>query len=129
MKIDLVPGAIPYKPEVRPLNSDQKDNLHEQIDEWLEQGVIKPSVSPWASPLVPMKKKDGEMGHTFKRIEQANGQGQLQINKYPRDPPQSARRYSVLLSGCLSCSMNQTWQPCMYSIWHLPVYMNAFWII
>ena len=59
MKIDLVPGAIPYKSRVRPLNPDQKDNLQMQINEWLEQGVIEPSVSPWASPLVPVKKKDG----------------------------------------------------------------------
>ena len=36
MKIDLVPGAIPYKSQVRHLNRDQKDNLHDQIDEWLE---------------------------------------------------------------------------------------------
>ena len=58
-KIDLVPGAIPYKSRVRPLNPDQKENLRDQIDEWLEQGVIEPSISPWALPLVPMKKKDG----------------------------------------------------------------------
>ena len=58
MKIDLVPGAIPYKSRVRLLNPDQKDNLWTQIDEWLEQGVIESSVSPWASPLVPVKKKD-----------------------------------------------------------------------
>ena len=59
MKIDLVPGAIPYKSRVRPLNLDQKENLREQIDEWLEQGVIEPSLSPWAFPLIPVKKKDG----------------------------------------------------------------------
>ena len=58
MKIDLVPGAIPYKSRVRPLNPDQKENLQDQIDNWLEQGVIQPSISPWASPLVPVKKKD-----------------------------------------------------------------------
>ena len=28
--------------------------------EWLEQGVIEPSVSPWASPLVPVKKNNGQ---------------------------------------------------------------------
>ena len=44
---------------MRPLNPDQKDNLRDQIDEWLEQEVIKPSISPWASPLVPVKKKNG----------------------------------------------------------------------
>ena len=59
MKIYLVPGAIPYKSHVRPLNPDHKENLCHQIDEWLEQGVIKHSVSPWASQLVPVKKKDG----------------------------------------------------------------------
>ena len=56
MKIDL--GAIPYKSRVRPLNQDQKKNLKDQIDKWLEQGVIEPSVSPWVLPLVPVKKKD-----------------------------------------------------------------------
>ena len=59
MKIDLVPGAIPYKSLVRLLNQDQKENLRNQIDKWLEQGAIEPSVSPWVSPLVPVKKKDG----------------------------------------------------------------------
>ena len=59
MKTNLVPGAIPYKSRVRQFNPDRKDNLHDQIDEWLEKGVIKPSVSPWASPLRPIKKKEG----------------------------------------------------------------------
>ena len=57
MKIDFIPGAIPYKSRVRPLNTDQMDNLRKQIDEWLEQGVIEPLVSP--SPLMTVKKKDG----------------------------------------------------------------------
>ena len=59
MKIELIPGAVPYRSRVRPLNPDQKGNLRNQIDEWIEQGVIEPSVSLWASPLVPVKKKNG----------------------------------------------------------------------
>ena len=59
MKIDLVPGVIPSKSRVRPLNPDPKDNLQKQIAKWLEQGVIEPSVSPWVLLLVPVKKKDG----------------------------------------------------------------------
>ena len=54
MKIDLITGAFPYKSKVKPLNPDQKDNLRKQIDEWLEQGVIEPSVILWASLLVPV---------------------------------------------------------------------------
>ena len=46
MRIDLVPAAISYKSRVRLLNPDQKENLWAQIHEWLEQGVIEPSVSP-----------------------------------------------------------------------------------
>ena len=41
------------------MNPDQKENLQNKIDEWLEQGVIEPSVSPWVSPLVLLKKKNG----------------------------------------------------------------------
>ena len=59
MRIVLVPGALSYKSRVRQLNPDQKENLQTQIDEWLEQEVTEPSVSPWVSPLVPVKKKDG----------------------------------------------------------------------
>ena len=44
---------------MRLLNQDQKENLRNQIDKWLEQGAIEPSVSPWVSPLVPVKKKEG----------------------------------------------------------------------
>ena len=58
MRIDSVLGAIPDKSRVRRLKPNQKENLRTQINEWLEEGVIEPSVSPWALPLVPVKKKD-----------------------------------------------------------------------
>ena len=58
IKIYLVLGAIPGKSRVRPLNPDQKENLQNQIDEWLEKRVIEPSVSPWVSLLLLVKKND-----------------------------------------------------------------------
>ena len=86
MKIDLVLRAIPYKSRLRPLNPDQKENLQNRIDEWLEQGVIRPSVSPWASPLVPMKKKDWQRGRvTDLRAEQTDSQGQVSPDKHTGD--------------------------------------------
>ncbi len=33
--------------------------MEAQLETWLAEGVIKPSSSPWSSPLVPIKKKDG----------------------------------------------------------------------
>ena len=53
MKIDLDPGAIPYNSRVRSLNPD----LREQIDEWWSKELL--NEGPWASPLIPLKKKDG----------------------------------------------------------------------
>ena len=41
---------------MRPLSPDQKENLRDQIDKWLEQGVIEPSVSRWGLPRIPLKK-------------------------------------------------------------------------
>ena len=58
---------------MRPLNPDQKENLRDQKDEWLEQGVIEPSVSPWASPLVPVKKK-GEQIRWVTDLRESNKQ-------------------------------------------------------
>ena len=58
LRIELQPGAVPKRSKVRPLNPDQRSNLKDQLDEWIQQGIIEPANSPWASPLVPVKKKD-----------------------------------------------------------------------
>ena len=44
---------------MRLLNPNQRANLKDQLDEWIQQGIIEPANSPWALPLVPVKKKDG----------------------------------------------------------------------
>ena len=59
LRIELQPGAVPKRSKVRPLNPDQQANLKEQLDEWIQQGITEPANSPWASPLVLVKKKDG----------------------------------------------------------------------
>ncbi|MDH5679891.1 MAG: reverse transcriptase family protein, partial [Nitrospinota bacterium] len=56
-EVKLKPGAVPVKQKVRPLHPLQMESLRKQLDEWLEEGVIRPSNSPWSSPLVPVPKK------------------------------------------------------------------------
>ena len=110
MKMDLVPEAISYKSHVRLLNPDQKENLRDQIDKWLEQGVIEHSVA-LGSPLVPVKKKDGQT-RWVTDLRELNNQmvkDMLPFNQYSRNTSQSARSYCFLISGCLrsiSCSKN-----------------------
>ena len=46
----------PYKPPDR-----LKDGVREEVDKLLSLGVAEPSYSPWASPVVPVPKKDGSL--------------------------------------------------------------------
>jgi hypothetical protein len=55
--INLEPGASPVHSRVRPLNPHQQADLKRQLDEWEKGGIIEKSMSPWASALVPCKKK------------------------------------------------------------------------
>ena len=86
------------------MNPDQKENLQNQVDEWLEEGVIKPSVSPWAWPLVLLKKKEGGMRWVTDLREmnkQTDSEGQLPPHEHTGDLTQSTRCYGVFVFGCL----------------------------
>ncbi|KAJ9536336.1 hypothetical protein OSB04_un000487 [Centaurea solstitialis] len=59
--IDLIPGASPIsKAPYRMAPSEMKE-LKTQLDDLLEKGFIRPSVSPWGAPVLFVKKKDGSM--------------------------------------------------------------------
>ena len=60
LDIKMKPGT-PIRQRVRPLNPTMQESLDEQIRDWLRQGIIQPSESEYSSPLVPVKKKDGEV--------------------------------------------------------------------
>lgn len=58
--IEIPKGSKPVRDRMRPLNPIQEKDLKRQIDDWLEAKVIEPSMSPWASCLVPCKKKNSD---------------------------------------------------------------------
>ena len=51
--------AAPIRQYPRRLPYAYREETDKQVSEMLQQGVIKPSNSPWASPVVLVKKKDG----------------------------------------------------------------------
>ena len=61
VELKLKEGAKPPQAKARPLNPPMLDNLREQLRQWQEDGVIEPSTSEFSSPLVPVKKKSGEI--------------------------------------------------------------------
>ena len=59
-EVKLKPGSVPVKGKTRPMNPSQVEDLQQQLDEWLREGVIveaDASSSQWASPIVPVLKK------------------------------------------------------------------------
>lgn len=58
-QIPLLPGAVPVQKKPYSYAPTQKDELEQQIKEMLQKGVIQESHSPYASPIILVKKKDG----------------------------------------------------------------------
>jgi hypothetical protein len=57
--IDLIPGTVPISKRDYRVSGPDLVELKKQIDELLEKGYIKPSTSPWATPVLFLEKKDG----------------------------------------------------------------------
>src|SRR5260370_29058508 len=51
-KVDTVPGTHPISLPMYGASSQKREVIDVQIDKWLEQEVIEPSKSPWATPVL-----------------------------------------------------------------------------
>ncbi|GJX97180.1 retrotransposon protein, putative, ty3-gypsy subclass [Tanacetum coccineum] len=56
-----LPGAEPISKAPYRMAPVELKELKEQLQEMLENGFIRPSVSPWGAPVLFVKKKDGSM--------------------------------------------------------------------
>ena len=59
--IDVVPGATPASITPYKMAPLELKELKLQLQELLEKGFIRPSVSPWGAPVLFVKKKDGTL--------------------------------------------------------------------
>uniref|UniRef100_A0A1I7YGA9 Reverse transcriptase domain-containing protein n=1 Tax=Steinernema glaseri TaxID=37863 RepID=A0A1I7YGA9_9BILA len=58
-RIDLLPGTVPIQQPLRRVPIGLRKEVVSQIQEMLDQGIIRRSDSPFAAPIVLVKKKDG----------------------------------------------------------------------
>jgi hypothetical protein len=59
--INLMPGVAPISKSPYRMSTPEMKELQLQLEELPKKGYIHPSVSPWGSPVLFMKKKDGTL--------------------------------------------------------------------
>ncbi|KAL0551449.1 hypothetical protein IC582_010537 [Cucumis melo] len=59
--IELEPGTVPISRAPYRMALAELKELKVQLQELLDKGFIRPSVSPWGAPVLFVKKKDGSM--------------------------------------------------------------------
>ena len=60
-KIDTIPGTEPISKAPYRMAPVEMKELATQLQDLLDKGIIRPSVSPWGAPVLFVKKKDGSM--------------------------------------------------------------------
>src|SRR3989442_1410856 len=80
MTIEVVPGTAPIFVTLYKMALLELEELKKQLQELLDKGFIRPSVSPWGAPVLFVKKKDGTMRICidYRRLNQVTVK-----NKYP----------------------------------------------
>lgn len=59
VKHDIKTKAAPIRQRYYPISPALQVHVNKELDEMLRQGIVEPSSSPWSSPIVMVKKKDG----------------------------------------------------------------------
>ena len=80
LAIEIVPGTVPMSRAPYRMAPTELKELKNQLQELLDKGFIRPSVSPWGAPVLFVKKKDGtlRMCIDYRQINKVTVK-----NKYP----------------------------------------------
>ena len=57
--VEVEPEAIPHREEARRMSPEEAERSNQEVRNLLALGMIRPSLSPWASDIVMVKKKLG----------------------------------------------------------------------
>lgn len=96
--IPLVPGAQPFKVRPYRYSPQQKDEIVRQVYDMLCHGIIRHSSSPFASPVLLVKKKDGQWSFCVDYRQLNN----LTVkNKHPLTKCSNALERSLINWSCL----------------------------
>ena len=78
--IEVAPGVAPTSIPPYRMTPPELQELKKQLQELLEKGYIRPSVSPWGAPVLFVKKKDGTLRLCidYRKLNQVTVK-----NKYP----------------------------------------------
>ena len=92
LAIEIVPGTVPMSRALYRMAPTELKELKSQLQELLDKGFIRPSVSPWGALVLFVKKKDGtlRMCIDYRQINKVTVK-----NKYPlhlEDVPKTAFR-------------------------------------
>ena len=83
-------NAAPTRQPVRRISPHRRDEIRTLLTEMLKKEVVEPSTSPWASPIVLVKKKDGST-HFCVDFRKLNDVTRRMPIPYPVSIPPSTR--------------------------------------
>ena len=61
LSIEIVPGTTPMSRAPYKMAPTELKELKSQLQELMDKGFIRPSVSPWGAPVLFVKNKDGTL--------------------------------------------------------------------
>ena len=58
---EMEPGAVPHREGARRMSPEKAEHANQEVRNLLALEILQPSLSPWVSAIVMVKKKNGEL--------------------------------------------------------------------